>query len=185
MSASDTGRLAPNVMHFARLLRRAGLPVGPGEVIAAAEALTHVDITDRRVMRAALQAVMLRRHEHALLFDQAFSVFWRNPDAAKFAQMLAAMDGRAPREEKAAAGARRLAEAMQAARSREQEPRPDERREVDALLSASSQERLESLDFEAMSAEEIAAAKAEIARLTLPLDERRTRRFRLAARGSR
>ena len=185
MSASDTGRLAPNVMHFARLLRRAGLPVGPGEVIAAAEALTHVDITDRRVMRAALQAVMLRRHEHALLFDQAFSVFWRNPDAAKFAQMLAAMDGRAPREEKAAAGARRLAEAMQAAKSREQEPRPDERREVDALLSASGQERLESLDFEAMSAEEIAAAKAEIARLTLPLDERRTRRFRLAARGSR
>ncbi|HQT75359.1 MAG TPA: VWA domain-containing protein [Acidiphilium sp.] len=185
MSASDTGRLAPNVMHFARLLRRAGLPVGPGEVIAAAEALTHVDITDRRVMRAALQAVMLRRREHALLFDQAFSVFWRNPDAAKFAQMLAAMDGRAPREEKAAAGARRLAEAMQAAKSREQAPRPDERREVDALLSASSQERLETLDFEAMSAEEIAAAKAEIARLTLPLDERRTRRFRLAARGSR
>lgn len=182
---APSGRLAPNVMHFARLLRRAGLPVGPSEVIAATEALTHVDITDRRVMQAALKAVMLRRHEHALLFDQAFSVFWRNPDAAKFAQMMAAMEGRAPREEKAAAGARRLAEALAAAKSRDREPRPDERREIEAVLSASGQERLESLDFEAMSAAEIEEAKSAITRLTLPLDERRTRRSRIAARGTR
>src|ERR1700691_1721284 len=37
-------RIAANVMHFARLLRRAGLPVGPAETIAAQEALTHIDL---------------------------------------------------------------------------------------------------------------------------------------------
>ena len=35
--------LAANVMHFAHLLRRAGLPVGPAETIAAQQALTLVD----------------------------------------------------------------------------------------------------------------------------------------------
>lgn len=182
---AGTGRLVPNVMQFARLLRRAGLPVGPGEVVAAAEALARIDITDRLVMHAALRAVMLRRHEHTALFDQAFSVFWRNPDAAKFAAMLAAMDARAPKDERAPPGARRLAEAMTAAKSRDRPPALDDIQQIDAVLSASGQERLESLDFEAMSAAEIDNAKAEITRLRLPLDERRTRRSRVAARGSR
>lgn len=182
IASREAGVLAPNVMHFARLLRRAGLPVGPGEVVAAAEALTHVDITDRKVMQAALRAVMLRRHEHAALFDQAFALFWRNPDAGKFAAMMAAMGGRAPREEQAAPGARRLAEAM-AAKARERTPLADEVPRIEAVLTASGQERLDTLDFEAMSAGEIAEAKAAVARLRLPLDERRTRRMRTAARG--
>lgn len=179
------GMLAANVMHFTRLLRRAGLPVGPGEVVAATEALTFVDISDRVAFRAALRAVMLRRHEHEILFDQAFSAFWRNPDAAKFAEILAALGGRSPQEEKAPPGARRLAEALAATKSRERPEAPDDRREIDAVLTASGEERLETLDFEAMGANEIAAAKAEIARLVLPLDERRTRRTRVAARGAR
>ena len=42
------GALAANLLAFARLLRRAGLPVGPAETLAAAEALSLVDIGDRR-----------------------------------------------------------------------------------------------------------------------------------------
>jgi hypothetical protein len=42
----------------------------------------------------------------------------------------------------------------------------------------SDREKLQKLDFEAMSAAEIAAAKQEIRKLTLPLDEKPTRRFR-------
>ena len=44
MSAST---LAANVMHFARLLRRAGLPVGPAETLAAQQALTLIDLATR------------------------------------------------------------------------------------------------------------------------------------------
>jgi len=36
--ASPSGRLALNIMHFARVLREAGLPVGPGQVIDALDA---------------------------------------------------------------------------------------------------------------------------------------------------
>jgi len=182
---AQSGVLAANIMHFARLLRRAGLPVGPGEVIAAAQSLALIDISDRRIVHAALRAVMLRRHEHTDLFDQAFSVFWRNPDASKFAALLANMEGRTPAEERAPPGTRRLAEAMAATKSRERPPDPDQPQQIDAVLTASAQERLDTLDFEAMSAAEIAEAKRAITRLRLPLDERRTRRTRPAARGSR
>jgi uncharacterized protein with von Willebrand factor type A (vWA) domain len=53
-----------------------------------------------------------------------------------------------------------------------------------AAGTANARERLNRMDFEAMGAAEITAAKAAIKTLRLPLDERRTRRWRRAA-GSR
>src|ERR1700722_11678839 len=72
---------------------------------------------------------------------------------------------------------RRVAEAMQQKRDRRDQPK-DEPPVQDAVLTVSDQERLQRMDFEAMSAAEIDQAKREIRRLTLPLDLRRTRRLR-------
>jgi uncharacterized protein with von Willebrand factor type A (vWA) domain len=184
MSESD-GMLANNVMHFARLLRRAGLPVGPAETVAATTALRHIDIGKRGVFQAALRAVMVHRHEHREVFDQAFTLFWRNPDASRFASALAAMEGmRAPEEERAAPGSRRIAEAMTATKARP--PREEEPPQTfDSSLTFSERERLQTMDFEAMSARDIANAKLQIAKLRLPLDERRTRRWRQSVVGAR
>ena len=77
-------------------------------------------------------------------------------------------------------GSRRLAEAL--AESRDAEAR-ERRRDLDMTLGFSTREVLRALDFEAMSAAEIARAKAEIKRLRLPLDERRTRRWRAGGGG--
>lgn len=171
------GSLAANVMHFGRLLRRVGLPVGPADLLAAGQAMALVDIGERAQVRTALHAAMIHRHEHEDLFDQAFRLFWRHPDEANHMQALGMLDGSAPPPERAAPGSRRLAEAM--AEAREQRPPADDRREeIDAILTVSERERLQTMDFEAMSAADIARAKAEIARLTLPLDLRRTRRRR-------
>ncbi|HTW28880.1 MAG TPA: VWA domain-containing protein [Acetobacteraceae bacterium] len=175
--AAPAGRLAANVMQFARLLRRAGLPVGPAEALAAQQALTVIDLGDRAQVRTALRAVMVHRHEHREVFDHAFALFWRDPTAARQAAAMALMDGRkAPKPQAAPPGSRRVAEAMarQATRPREEPPPPL----IDATMTVSERERLQQMDFEAMSAAEIAAAKAEIRRLTLPLDLRRTRRRR-------
>ena len=162
-------------MHFARLLRRAGLPVGPEAMLAAETALTLVDIGCRQQVRAALCSTMVRRQEHRELFDQAFLMFWRVPDAARTAGAMALLEaGRQLPPRRAPPGSRRLAEAMSAQRHR---PGPAEER-IDAALTGSERERLQTMDFEAMSAAEIAAAKAEIRKLVLPLDARRTRRRR-------
>jgi uncharacterized protein with von Willebrand factor type A (vWA) domain len=178
------GMLATNVMHFARLLRRTGLPVGPAETVAATQALEFIDISQRHSVQAALRSVMVHRHEHKDLFDQAFALFWRNPDAGKFAAILAAMEGKqAPDDEKAPPGSRRLAEAMSAAKERP--PRDDAPQTVDATFTFSEREKLAEMDFEAMTAAEIARAKSEITKLRLPLDQRRTRRWRPSAAGRR
>ncbi|MDT8331862.1 VWA domain-containing protein [Roseomonas gilardii] len=175
--APSGARFAGNLIGFARLLRRAGLPVGPAESLAAAEALTITGIAERDTVRAALRATLLHAHDHHEVFDGAFDLWWRAPGLP-----LGGGDSGAEATERLPA-ARRLAEALAANRDPsggEQEEKPEE-----ASLSVSASERLGQLDFEAMSAEEIAAAKREIRRLALPLAARPTRRFRPDPHGPR
>jgi uncharacterized protein with von Willebrand factor type A (vWA) domain len=169
-------------MHFARLLRRAGLPVGPPETLSAQQALSLVDLGSRSEARTALRTAMLHRHEHQDVFDQAFELFWRDPTAAEQAAAMALLDAqKETKRERAPPGSRRVAEAM--ARPREAKPRDNEPPVQDAVLTVSDRERLQRMDFEAMSAQEIAEAKREIRRLVLPLDLRRTRRLRADPQG--
>jgi uncharacterized protein len=169
--------LSSNVMHFARLLRRAGLPVGPAETIAAQNALTRIDLASKTEARTALRTVMIHRHEHQEVFDQAFALFWRDPSAAEQAAAMALLEAQKKPPERPPPAARRVAEAF----TNPNTPKPqadDEPPVQDAVLTVSDQERLQNMDFEAMSAAEIENAKKEIRRLTLPLDLRRTRATR-------
>ena len=178
MTDASPNPLAANVMHFARLLRRSGLPVGPAETLAAQQALTRVDIGNRTEARTALRTTMIHRHEHQDVFDYAFELFWRDPTIAEQAAAMALLEAQKEiKRERPPPAARRVAEAFAA-------PRRDERRDndeppsLDVAMTVSDRERLQQMDFEAMSAAEIDEAKREIRRLTLPLDERRTRRRR-------
>ena len=170
---------AHNVIEFGRLLRRAGLPVGPADMLAAQTALTHVAVGDRGDMRSALRATLIHRHEQQEVFDQAFDLFWRDPAADQMAALMAALGEKTPAA-KMSAGARRVAEAFSQSK---QQRDTEETQELDATLTVSAAERLQNMDFEAMSATEINAAQAEIRKLRLPLDERRTRRTRPSPRG--
>jgi uncharacterized protein with von Willebrand factor type A (vWA) domain len=176
------GLLSANIMHFARLLRRAGIPVGPAGMLAAQQAMTLVEIGSRAQVHAVLRAAMIRRHEHQELFDQAFAAFWRDPEAGRAAEALGLTEAQKGPPEKAPPGSRRLAEAFDKHADPNDRP-PPPRREVDAVLTVSEREQLQQMDFEAMSAAEIARAKAEIRTLRLPLDLRRTRRERPDPRG--
>ena len=176
--AGPGGALAGNLVAFGRMLRRAGLPVGPSEILAGAAALECVEIGDKAQAHAALRATMVHKHEHFLLFDHAFGLFWRDPEAGKHAAAMALLDG-FKEPPKPPPASRRLAEAMRGDRPEPPKPpEPKEEEQLDLTFTVSERERLQSLDFEAMSAAEIAQAKEEIRRLTLPLDARPTRRFR-------
>ncbi len=172
------GHLVGNLLAFGRLLRRAGLPIGAGEALAAAEALGEIDLADRAQFRGALRAVMVHRREHFEIFDQAFTLFWRDPEAGRQAAALELFEA-GKHKDRPPLAARRVAEALMADRPRpppqEAEPPPPLR---EATLTVSERERLQTMDFEAMGAAEIAEAKREIRKLVLPLDERRTRRYR-------
>src|SRR3546814_18596842 len=76
----DGGRMAENILYFARTLRAAGLPVGPGRVLDALKAVEAVGLGRRDDFYWTLHAVFVNQRDQQELFDQAFHVFWRNPE---------------------------------------------------------------------------------------------------------
>jgi uncharacterized protein len=181
-----SGKLAENIMHFARMLRKAGLPVGPGAVVDALEAVQSGALTSRQDFYWALHAVFVKRHEHDPLFDQAFHVFWRNPKMAeRLMHQLSAAGARARR--RAAQAARpappRRSHVCAASDEARQAP-PPRVVELEAQFTASRDEVLRRKDFEQMTAEEEARARAAIAALRLNRTEVRTRRFEPFAHGA-
>ena len=169
------GQLAENIVYFARALRAAGIPVGPGAVLDALRAVKAAGVGTREDFYWTLHAVFVKRHEHTLLFDQAFHLFFRRKAAID--KLLAAMLPQAPpsEEEKPKPGAQRVQEALMAGQG-ENERKPPEL-ELDARLTVSDREVLQKKDFAQMTAAEIAAAKDAIKRLVLSLDEVKTRRL--------
>ncbi|HKT16685.1 MAG TPA: VWA domain-containing protein [Stellaceae bacterium] len=180
----EGGRLYQNIMYFARALRAAGLPIGPGKVLAALEAVRAVGLQDRRDFYWTLHAVFVNRHDQEELFDQAFHIFWRNPQLLE--KMLALMlPGFAPQEpEKGEEMNRRLAEALQGENQGKEEEGETEL-ELDSAMTFSAQEALREMDFEKMSNEEVEAAKKALEKLALPLADLPTRRFAPDPRGAR
>ena len=78
VQAQIEGRIAENIMYFARLLRSAGLPVGPGKVLDAIKAVELVGIGSQDDLYWALFSQFVNRYDQRELFDQAFHIFWRN-----------------------------------------------------------------------------------------------------------
>ena len=175
------GKLAENIMHFARVLRAAGLPIGPDRVIDALQALETAGIARREDFYWTLAAVFLSKREQQELFDQAFHIFWRDPQLLeRIMSLLPPIDSRAQVK-----ASRRLAEALHPEHGLEQGEAQQQEIDIDAGPAASSQsELLQHADFESMSGAELAQAKKLIARLRLPIPEVRTRRFRADARGA-
>jgi len=178
------GKLAANVMHFARVLRAAGLPVGPNKVIDALEALAVAGVERRDDFYWTLAAVFLDRREQFELFDQAFHIFWRDPKLLErvMALLLPQVYGRVAEEPPELAN--RLAEALTPQPKGDAEaPEPPQRIELDAAFTVSEREVLQHADFESMTQEELAQAKRLIASLRLPIPEVRTRRLVADPRG--
>ena len=179
------GRLAANLLHFARTLRAAGLPVGSGAVLDALRAVEAVGLARRDDFYWTLHAVFVRRADQRPLFDEAFHVFWRNPCLLERVTSLLLPTVQTPPRGDAKPLSRRLSEALFAGAGGEPRTKEDEEElELDARLTWSDREVLRSRDFEQMSAAELAAAKTAIARLRFAVPPAPTRRFRPHPHGS-
>src|SRR2546421_3028264 len=174
-----TGQMADNVIGFARALRAAGIPVGPGAVIDALSALQVIEIGNRADVYATLEAIFVKRHEHMLIFAQAFDLFFRAAEDWK--HMLDSVPLPDHARKRPPPASRRVQEAMSQPHMSEQ-PQVQER---DLKLSVSDREVLQKKDFAQMSAAEIADVTRAIAAMSLPQAQLQTRRFRPDARGLR
>lgn len=179
------GRLAANLMHFARVLRAAGLPLGSGAVLDALRAVKAVGLARRDDFYWTLHAVFVRRREHQPIFDEAFHVFWRNPRLLeRITSLLLPTIQTPPNADQADPLSRRLSEALFSNSEGKPRAREEEETEIDAMFTWSDREVLRTRDFEQMSAAELAAAKAAIARLTGAIPPAPSRRHRPHPRGT-
>lgn len=181
MTRARPSRLAGNVVRFGRILRDAGLPIGPGKVLAAVEAAALVGIERRDDFRCALEATLVDRADQRPLFQQAFALFWRDPKLMERALqlMLPKAPGLSrPRDDSVKLG-NRLAHAFNPPPSKPPEADAGEAPlELDAALSMSPREILQRKDFETMTVEELAEAKRMLRHMRLRLPDVISRRYR-------
>ncbi len=175
-------KLAENVVHFARALRKAGVPVGPGRVMDGLRALKLAGVEHRDDFYWALASVFLSRREQFELFDQAFRLFWRERHLLD--QALHGLPVAASASPSASQASNRIAEALGLTKKVPMRPGEQED-EPDVLLSASDLERLQRRDFETMTAAELEQAKRLIAGLRLPIPQIPIRRQHPDPRGHR
>ena len=174
-------KLADNIAGFVRVLRRAGLRLGPADTLDALRAAESVDVLRREQFYWALHAVLVRRPEDHDVYDQAFGLFWRDPHAVDRAMSILLPHSTVPLPRRVS---RRVAEALPPPGPSPPRP-PDQRSELDATLLYAPDEALRTRRFEDMSADELRRAKAIVAQMHLVVRPVRTRRSEPARRGPR
>ena len=172
----DGGRIAENILMFGRLLRAAGLPVGPEKVLRATEAVIATGIRDQATLYWALHAVFVNRRTEREIFNQAFVMFWKDPDFIDqmLSMMLPSLRANAEHDDKALS--RRVSESLFKHPDRPSAQAEDQL-EIDATGSFSAADVVRTKDFEQMSAAELAHAKRALSRLVLPFEKITTRRL--------
>ncbi len=180
-ATADGGRIASNILGFARLLRAAGMPVGPQKVIEATEAVIAAGLDNPKAVYWALHAVLVNRPSEREIFNQAFHLVWRDPGYIQ--QLLSVMvpnlrGGQRPTD----AMARRLADSLFL---RREAHHAVEREiiQIDASGTASDLEVLASKDFEQMTADELRLALRAMPAVAAALSKRPSRRFQAATIG--
>jgi uncharacterized protein with von Willebrand factor type A (vWA) domain len=176
-SGDVEGRLAENILYFARALRAAGIPLGSGAVLDALAAVRAAGIGGKEDFYWTLHAVFVKRHEHSVLFDQAFKIFFRKRGYLErlIAMMSPEMTGAPAQQPEEPQASQRVLDAL--FQGAEKIEREKQEIELDARLTVSDREVLEKKDFAQMSAAEIAAAKNAIKRMVLGFDNVKTRRL--------
>ena len=178
-------KLDQNIMLFVRLLRQIGFRTGPASMIDAVEAVQQTGLASKAYLYHALASSLIKRHEDQPLFDQAFRLFWRNPQFHEKLRALLLPQIRLPGgdADQAEDMARRLSDALGGS----PETKPDALEEVtiefDATATATDTDRILHKDFETMSADELRVAETAIARLAPKLPKRLTRRYRHGHQG--
>ncbi len=184
----EDGKLAANITHFARALRKAGLKLGPGRVIDAIRAVEAAGFSEKSDFYWVLHACFVSRPEDRTVFHQVFRLYWRDPRYLEhmMAMMLPAVRG-VQEDRPAGSAEKRAAEALLDGVDRDLPETGEDGDEVeieaDASATISAEERLKTLDFEQMSVAEVAAAKRMIARLALPVRPLASRRTKTDPRG--
>ena len=129
-------------------------------MIDAIEAVEAAGIGTRADFYATLHAVFVKKHEHTIVFDQAFNIFWRKRGFIE--KLIAMMSPQAAEPERAEEAGRRARRASPTPCTRTgREEKPKRSRSSSTRASPCRRPRvLQTKDFAQMTAAEIAAARS-------------------------
>lgn len=179
----DNGRLALNILLFARTLRSTGIAVGTSQVVDALSAVVRAGIERRDDFYWSLRAILIKQPAQMPVFNQAFHLYFRNPRLLErmMAMLLPSIDD-GKKSEGQVKAIRRLLDALAG-----EQTNPSEKVEIDFDQSGSfsAKERLREKDFEQMSLAEQDEARTLLLQELTPLRQRVTRRFQARAQGDR
>ncbi|MEY3923320.1 MAG: hypothetical protein RI915_967 [Pseudomonadota bacterium] len=179
-----SGKLSENITGFARALRRAGLPVDAHRIGLAIEATTHVGLANKDDLSATLRACLVNRQEDLLVFDQMFSVFFKDPELTR--QLLSQLLPQAPKAPTGIHRKPRVLEALAAKNKLNDPVKPSTTElEFDAAMSASERSRLKQADFQQLNASEFNLVEHLARQVKLPLPKIIGRRTHSGGRGER
>ena len=175
--AQEKGKLAENILYFSRILRDAGMRVGPASTVEAVQAIETCGITSRDDFYWTLHSTMVKKYEDRAVFDEAFRLFWRSRDLVeKMLQMFSPVANPAPSDERQRAAQSRVAQSLFGDRETKQNVEQPEI-EIDARFTTSQKEILRRKDFAQMTALELAQARVQISKMELPFARVKTRRY--------
>ncbi|MEP1388095.1 MAG: VWA domain-containing protein [Yoonia sp.] len=174
ISLPDDPKLAENITHFGRALRRAGLNIGPGRITDAILAVSAAGFTSKVDFYWTLHACFVSKPEDRAVFAQIFRLYWRDPQFMEHMMAFLTPAVRGVQEERQAVAAERRA--AQALLDQQYPDLPDGTTnedevevDIDASQTTSGEEHLKTLDFEQMSIAEMARAKRILATMRLPV----------------
>ncbi len=175
--ADASGRLPENILYFARILRGAGMRVGPSSIVEAVRAVEVAGLTSRDDFYWTLHSIFVTRREDHAVFDEAFRLYWRSRDLVeKMLQMFSPMAAGEREEFEKKAAQSRVSESLFSGQENKKEVEKPQI-EIDALLTASGKEVLRKKDFAQMSAAEVTEARLAMSKLMMPVEAVKTRRF--------
>jgi len=181
-SARGRGTL-PNMMAFARVLKRLGVKVSLSQVIDAARSADLVDIAEKQDFRALLRSNMILQKEDFPVFDLVFDCFWREQSYERVPMETLEIQG-TPSESGAEEGGDEegLEEAVAEAAAKENVPL--ENLEEFSIPTYSPQELLNRKDFSEMGVEESRAIARAILLIATKIATQISRRKKIGRKGS-
>ncbi len=191
----DGRRLLAEAVGFGRALRVAGLQTDLGAAVDFARALTLIDVGDRNTVRAAGEAVFVRRRDDREPYDKVFARWWRKRSRKRPSDgpLTPATDEEAADgEDGVATPAGEEGAAGDDSNTIDGIPMPiasdeDSDAEIDGIIAAptawSNSELLRHRDFDRMTAAELRDAERLVDLLEPRLEMRRTRRYELHHHG--
>ena len=166
-------QLVRSVVEFINLLRKAGINIGTDVAIKATQAISLVPLTRHVDLYWALKASLISTHRDEEIFNQVFALYWGNaklPDSA----LAVSLPKSKVKSKSEKTFSKRTLDAFNSIPK--QSPHADT--EIEAIhLSWSDQQRLQTMDFEAMSSEEFLQAQSLLNKMKLAFKPIPARRF--------